>query len=93
MKMAMNEMTEKRYYGKVCDRHPEFNGLRLKRGYECVQCRSNKKKGIPRGAKPDIEAKIESIKHQIDALDRKRVLLINELRQECEKLEAEKDLI
>lgn len=91
--MALNEMTDKRYYGKICTKHPEFNGLRLKRGYECVQCRSDKKKGVPRETESNIEARIESIKHQIDALDKNRVLLINELRQQHEKLEVEKDLI
>ena len=90
--MALNEMTDKRYYGKVCTRHPEFEGLRLKRGYECVQCRSDKKKGVSRETRPTAEVRIESIKHQIDALDRKRVLLVNELRQACEALdEASKD--
>jgi len=88
--MALNEMTDKRYLGKICERHPEFEGLRLKRGYECVQCRSEKKKGVSREIKPTTEVRIESIKHQIDALDKKRMLLINELRQVCEKLEADK---
>jgi len=93
MKMALNEMTDKRYYGKVCGRHPEFEGLRLKRGYKCVQCRSDKKKGVSRETRPMAEVRIESIKHQIDTLDRKRVLLINELRHEYEKLETEEELI
>ena len=90
--MALNEMTDKRYIGKICAKHPEFEGLRLKRGYECVQCRSDKKKGVSRETRPMAEVRIESIKHQIDALDRKRILLINELRQACEALdEASKD--
>lgn len=35
--MASHDLTPNRYYGKVCDKHPEFNGLR-KKTHHCVQC-------------------------------------------------------
>jgi 5-methylcytosine-specific restriction endonuclease McrA len=34
--MATHELTPNRRYGKVCEKHPEFNGLR--RRSVCVQC-------------------------------------------------------
>ncbi|MFZ2287583.1 MAG: hypothetical protein WAV93_11410 [Bacteroidales bacterium] len=49
MKMAINELTEARYYGKICVHHPEFKGLRLKRSYQCVQCNSENKAHASRG--------------------------------------------
>lgn len=41
--MARNELTDRRYYGKVCELHPEFEGLRHVKNYSCVQCASIKK--------------------------------------------------
>lgn len=47
--MALKLLTDKRYYGKVCERHPEFEGLRLKRVNKCVQCQTEDQRCVPRG--------------------------------------------
>jgi len=41
--MAKNELTSTRYYGKVCEKHPEYEGLRHVKNYLCVECDSIKK--------------------------------------------------
>ena len=40
----VNSISETRYIGKVCDKHPELKGERLKRDYQCPACRNEKKK-------------------------------------------------
>lgn len=89
--MAINELSETRYYGKTCEHHPEFKGLRLKSSYECVECRSRKKKGVSRGT-PSVEQalnmKIDGIRHKIDELGRRKQELLNELKTACEALET-----
>lgn len=40
--MASKTLTDKRYLGKVCATHPEWEGLRLKSNTTCVQCRAEK---------------------------------------------------
>lgn len=37
--MATKILTSSRYYGKVCERHPEFGGLRTL-SHHCVQCKT-----------------------------------------------------
>ena len=70
--MAINELTDKRYHGKVCSRHPEFNGLRAKSSNLCVQCLTEKKaKTVSRGTKTEVERVqdvIDQLKRQIDAM-------------------------
>lgn len=38
MATANNQLTDKRFYGKVCQLHIELDGLRLKSGYQCIGC-------------------------------------------------------
>lgn len=68
--MAKNEMTDARYLGKICDHHPEFNGLRLKRSYQCVQCCSENKARVPRGTMSktsSLEMRINTLRKEWDA--------------------------
>src|SRR5436190_1681381 len=36
-----NKLTDARYFGKICEKHPELNGLRRRRNHDCVQCARN----------------------------------------------------
>ena len=38
--MARNILTDSRYIGGICTKHPEFKGLRIRINYKCVQCDS-----------------------------------------------------
>ena len=39
----MTEPKATRYFGKVCDKHPELVGERLKSNYTCVACHNEKR--------------------------------------------------
>lgn len=87
--MALNELTDKRYHGKICERHPGFGGLRLKSSYECVQCKSEKKGGVPRGTMTEeqrLKTKIEWIRRRIDELGAEKVELLEGLKDAHESL-------
>lgn len=84
--MAINELTDKRYHGKICSKHPEFNGLRLKSKHMCVQCVSDKKSGdrVSRGTKPEQEKVIEAIdrlKKRVDASNEHRAIWLAEIQR------------
>ena len=70
--MAINELTEHRYHGKICIKHPEFNGLRAKRSNLCVQCLTEKKSGrVSRGTYTEADrvlVAIDGLKRQIDSM-------------------------
>lgn len=36
--MVCVTLTGKQYYGKVCIKHPELNGLRARPHYRCIEC-------------------------------------------------------
>ncbi len=36
--MASKELTWRRYYGRICKKHPDFEGLRIVQSGGCVQC-------------------------------------------------------
>lgn len=55
--MASKTLTDKRYIGKVCGKHPEWEGLRKKGNHECVQCTAERVKAF-RKANPDKDAAI-----------------------------------
>lgn len=61
--MARNTLTPNRYYGKVCEKHPEFNGLR-KQSHHCVQCSTET---TIRAEKIQYEADSNHRKMKIDA--------------------------
>lgn len=84
--MAINELTDKRYHGKICSLHPEFNGLRLKSKHMCVQCVSDKKSGdrVSRGTKPEQEKVLQTIdrlKARIDASNEHRAIWLAEIKR------------
>lgn len=39
MALDPDQLTEGRYLGKVCEKHPILNGLRRKKTSECIGCR------------------------------------------------------
>lgn len=83
--MALNEMTDARYIGKVCVHHPEFEGLRLKRSYACVQCNSEDKMRVSRGtlSKPITrESKIHALQKEWD----KHNIAMRSIQKELEAL-------
>ena len=41
---ATSAVSPSRYVGKVCDKHPELDGLRLIRNYTCVGCMRDQKR-------------------------------------------------
>lgn len=73
--MAINELTDKRYHGKICEKHPEFNGLRAKSTNLCIQCMTEKRnRAVPRGTQTEVgivEHAIHRLKQQIDHNDAK----------------------
>lgn len=88
--MALKIMTDKRYYGKVCERHPEFEGLRLKRANKCVQCQSEDQKCVPRGTLSvgnGLDYEIHLLKKKWDKLN----IAMLETQKELEKLITEKE--
>jgi hypothetical protein len=87
--MAINELSDKRYLGKVCSKHPEFNGLRAKSSSICVQCASEKKvkKRVSRGTKPEQEKVLEAIdrlKKRVDASNEHRAIWLAEIERLAE---------
>lgn len=99
--MAINELTDKRYHGKICSLHPEFNGLRLKSKHMCVQCVSDKKAGtrVSRGTKPEQEKVLQAIDHlkkRVDTSNEHRATWMAEIKRLTEyheKLISESVLI
>lgn len=45
-----NKLSESRYRGKVCEKHPEEQGARYFRNYGCVGCQRDKNKARKRDA-------------------------------------------
>jgi 5-methylcytosine-specific restriction endonuclease McrA len=39
---ASKILTDKRYLGKICEKHPDYEGLRIKSHGECVVCHAGK---------------------------------------------------
>lgn len=84
--MAMNELTDKRYYGKICVLHPEFNGLRLKSKRACVQCAADKKtdQRVSRGTQSEqqkILEVIDRLKKRVDASNEHRAIWLAEIKR------------
>lgn len=42
-----------RYLGKICDKHPEFRGERLKSNRRCIKCAKEKKTKLENAVGPD----------------------------------------
>lgn len=88
--MALNEMTDARYIGKICAHHPEFNGLRAKRSYQCVQCWSEDRRHIPRGtlsAVTGLDSKIRALQKEWDTHN----LAMRDITKQLEALTLERD--
>lgn len=87
--MAINELTDKRYHGKICAEHPEFNGLRAKKSYLCVQCMAEKRiekksANVSRGTKSEQEKvlqAIERLKVRIDTTNEHRAIWLAEIKR------------
>ena len=99
--MAINIMTDKRYLGKICDKHPEFEGLRIKSMGICVQCSSERKvkSRVSRGTKSEQEKVLQAIdrlKKRVDASNEHRAVWLAEIQRLSEyfvKLVADEVLI
>ena len=90
--MALKTLTDKRYYGKVCARHPEFEGLRLKRANKCVQCQSEDQRCVPRGTLSvgnELDHRIHILKKKWDGLN----TAMQEVHQQLGVLIAEKEAL
>ena len=88
--MALKIMTDKRYYGSVCKRHPEFEGLRLKRANKCVQCQTEDRACVPRGTMGigrELDHKIHLLQTKWDKLN----IEMQEINRQLGVLIAEKE--
>lgn len=82
--MAINELTDARYYGKICEKHPEFRGLRNRKTYKCVECHSEGrgKKPTRPPARAVLEMEIGKTKMRIDELSKMRNDLLAKLSEQ-----------
>lgn len=55
-----NSLTDKRYIGRICEHHPDLNGLRLKKNHTCMQCYRDRKADYRN--QPRVQAKRAAIR-------------------------------
>jgi len=60
--MATKNLTPSRHFGKICLKHPEFDGLRQKPSSVCVECMAeyNTQKRVDRKKDPEYKNKLKN---------------------------------
>lgn len=63
---TINGLTDKRYIGKICTKHPELGGLRLKSNYGCLGCHNQVRDRVRKNRlmSDPIYAESETLRHK-----------------------------
>lgn len=81
-----NAISESRYIGKVCPKHPELKGERRKIGYICVGCNADKRHR--QRQKPEARAKAD-VARRLEAENKAASKAWEESRMNAVKAEAQ----